>query len=459
MNVITRFPPSPTGYLHIGRARTALFNYLFAKKYDGKMVFRIEDTDRARSKKEYEENIVDCLKWLDIKYDSGPYRQSERGEVYAKYIQRLIDNGFAYLSDDIIDTNNITEGEDESLTNPKAKTEDKRHQVIRFKNPNKKIKFHDLIRGDIEFDTTDLKDFVIAKSLNEPLYHLTVVVDDYEMGITHVIRGEDGISNTPRQILIQEAIGAPRPIYAHLPLILAPDKTKLSGRHGAVAVTDYRELGYLPEAIINFLALLGWNPGTEQEIFSINELINAFDINKVNKSGAVFNIEKLNWYNKQYIQKLRDTDFISYASTFIPEWLNKDSDTFKKLFPLLKDKITIFSDIKTLLDGGELAFIKEIKPYDKQMLLWKKTPDPALAKKHLIFVLETLQKLDHDSFTAEKIKSSIWSYVEANGKGDVLWPMRVAITGQERSPDPFISAMVVGREETINRISKAIELL
>ncbi|MDQ2932939.1 MAG: glutamate--tRNA ligase, partial [bacterium] len=284
--IITRFPPSPTGYLHIGRARTALFNYLFARKQGGKMVFRIEDTDKERSKKEYEENIIECLKWLNIGYDSGPFRQSERNEIYSKYIQKLIDDGFAYVSKE--DTSATPEGET------------KRAEVIRFKNPKKKIIFTDLIRGEIEFDTTDLGDFVIAKSIDEPLYHLTVVVDDHEMEITHVIRGDDGISNTPRQILIQEGIGAKRPLYAHVPLILAADKSKLSGRHGAVAVSEYRNEGYLPEAIINFLALLGWNPGTDQELFTVEELIQQFDLEKVQKSGAIFNIEKLKWFNRQY---------------------------------------------------------------------------------------------------------------------------------------------------------------
>ena len=261
--VIVRYPPSPTGLLHIGNVRTLLFNYLFAKQNNGQIVFRLEDTDKERSKKEYEEDIIENLKWLHIEPDfSTTVRQSERSEIYKKYLEKLISEGKAYLSKE-------------------ENTEDgKRAEVIRFKNPNQKIKFNDLIRGDIEFDTTELKDFVIAKSLEEPVYHLAVVVDDFEMGVTHIIRGDDGISNTPRQILIQEAIGTPRPIYAHLPLILAPDKTKLSKRkHGEqVSVSFYKSAGYLPEAMINFLAMVGWNPGTEQEIFSMEELIEKFDI-------------------------------------------------------------------------------------------------------------------------------------------------------------------------------------
>ena len=266
--------PSPTGNFHVGSARTALFNFLFARKNNGKFILRIEDTDKERSKKEFEDDIFESLEWLGLKHDEL-YRQSERGEVYKSYIEKMLDEGSVYESDD---------------------------KVIRFKNPNKKIKFNDLIRGEIEFDTTELEDFVIAKSVNEPLYHLAVVIDDFESGITHVIRGEDHISNTARQILIQEAIGAPRPIYAHLPLILAPDRSKLSKRkHGeSVSLDYYRNKGYSPAAIINYLALLGWNPGTEQEIFTLEELIKVFDLSRVHKGGAIFDEKKLAWVNRKH---------------------------------------------------------------------------------------------------------------------------------------------------------------
>ena len=269
--------PSPTGNFHVGSVRTALFNFLFARKNTGKFILRIEDTDKQRSKKEFEDDILKSLKWLGLKYDEC-YRQSERGEVYKSYIKKMLENGTAFES------------------------EEEEKKVIRFKNPNKKVKFNDLVRGEIEFDTTELKDFVIAKSVDEPLYHLAVVIDDFESGITHVIRGEDHISNTPRQILIQEAIGATRPIYAHLPLILAPDRSKLSKRkHGeSVSLDYYRNKGYSPEAIINYLALLGWNPGTEQEIFTLDELIKVFDLSRVHKGGAIFDEKKLAWVNRQH---------------------------------------------------------------------------------------------------------------------------------------------------------------
>jgi glutamyl/glutaminyl-tRNA synthetase len=261
---------------------------LFAKKNGGKIIFRFEDTDRERSKKEFGEDILESLKWMGITYDEGPFRQSDRTEVYKKYIKMMLDSGHAYLSTGEGDTE-FAIFDPQKLTT-KALTKN-RDSVIRFKNPKKKIIFNDLIRGPVEFDTEELGDFVIAKSIDEPIYHLAVVVDDFDMGITHIIRGDDGISNTPRQILIQEAIGAPRPQYAHVPLILAPDRSKLSGRHGAVSIRDYRKMGYLPEALVNYLALLGWNPGTEQEIFNMNELIEAFDISKIQKGGAIFNTE------------------------------------------------------------------------------------------------------------------------------------------------------------------------
>ncbi|HEU5114515.1 MAG TPA: glutamate--tRNA ligase family protein, partial [Candidatus Paceibacterota bacterium] len=279
---VTRFAPSPTGYLHAGNYRTAVFSYLFARQNGGKFILRVEDTDRARSKKEYENNILESLEWLKLPYDEM-YRQSERGDIYREYLEKLIAEDKAYVS------------QETTVHNQEDNAKERRTEVIRFRNPNKRVRFQDLIRGDIEFDTTELGDFVIAKSVTEPIFHFAVVLDDYLMGITHVIRGEDHISNTPRQILIQEALGAPTPIYAHLPLVLAHDRSKLSKRHGAESMTHYRDAGYVPDALLNYMALLGWNPGTDQEIFDLDGLIKAFDISKVQKGGAIFNEEKLRW--------------------------------------------------------------------------------------------------------------------------------------------------------------------
>lgn len=325
----TRFAPSPSGFFHIGSARTALFNYLFAKNHGGKFVLRIEDTNPETSKKEYEEDILSALKWLGLEWDEGPsekgdrgeegpYRQSERKKIYRKYLEKLLAEKKAYFcfcSEEELEAqsqyqisigespkysgkcNALTEGE---VNDRLAKNE---QCIIRLRTPEKKIKVKDLIRGDLEFDTRIIGDFSIAKDLESPLYNFSVTVDDAEMKITHVIRGEDLLSNTPKQILIQDILGLPSVEYAHLPLILAPDRSKLSKRHNAPSVSAFCQDGYLPEAMINFLAFLGWNPGDEREIYSLPSLIKEFSIEKVQKGGAVFNIKRLEFMNGFYIRQ------------------------------------------------------------------------------------------------------------------------------------------------------------
>jgi len=424
---VTRFPPSPTGPFHVGNARTALFNYLFTKQNHGKMLFRLEDTDKERSKKEYEEDIIENLKWLGIELDFKNFpRQSERSKIYKKYLQKLLDENKAYLDE----------------------------KAVRFKNPNKKIKFEDLIRGEIEFDTSELEDFVIAKNLDEPLYHLAVVVDDFEMGVTHVIRGEDHISNTPRQILIQEAIGAPRPIYAHLPLILAQDRSKLSKRkHGeSVSVSFYRKNGYLPEALVNFLALLGWNPGTKQEIFSMEELIEKFDIKKVQKSGAIFNLEKLDWLNKQYIKKIPTKDLAKMLLEYLSE---KKPDSWEKIVELEKDRISKLSDISDIKEG--IGYFFEEPVYNSALLIWKDS-NKEKTKIHLEQIVKILCDIPENNFIKDNIKNAVWDYAEKQGRGNVLWPFRVALSGLDKSPDPFTLADILGKIKTINRLKNALNI-
>jgi glutamyl-tRNA synthetase len=425
--VVTRFAPSPTGLLHAGNYRTALFSYIFTLQNKGKFVLRIEDTDKARSKKEYEYNIIESLNWLGIKYDEF-YRQSDRTEIHKSYIKKLIDSGKAYISKEI----------------PKEAGD--RSEVIRFKNPNKKVSFVDLVRGKIEFDTTDLGDFIIAKSMEEPVFHLVVVVDDFEMGITHIIRGEDHISNTPRHILIQEALSIPTPLYAHIPLLLAPDRSKLSKRKGALPMTDYRDMGYLPETMINYMAFLGWNPGTEQEIMSFGDILIQFSLDKVQKSGAIFNIEKLDWFNKKYIEKMTLDEFTKSANKFIPENISP------KLLPLIKEKISKYSEIEDLLEG-ELSFINPLNEYSKESLKWKQEKDLVNTKEYLRLIIEKLIGLN--DFSKESIKIAIWPLAEEKGKGNVLWPMRYALSGKEKSPDPFTIAEILGNEETIKRLAYA----
>ncbi len=445
--VITRFAPSPTGYFHAGSYRTALFSWFFAKQNGGKFILRIEDTDKERSKKEFEDNIIDSLKWLGLDYDEF-YRQSERTDIYKKYVKQLIDSGHAYVSKE------------------KPKEGGERDEVIRFKNPNKKVVFEDLIRGKIGFDTTELGDFVIAKSEDEPVFHLVNVVDDCEMGMTHIIRGEDHISNTPRQILIYEALGIKPPQFAHIPLLLAKDRSKLSKRNGAVPVTEYRGRGYLPEAIVNYLALLGWHPADEREVLTIDEIIKEFSLNRVQKSGAIFDEDKLKWFNRQYLVRLGDDEFIKHAAQFLPESIPTNSEVFKRSLPLIRDKVQAFDEIAQLFgNGGELSFAMGVNEtaslleYPKEMLLWKKNPDPKSALTHLNKTKELLAALPEEKFTADSIKNTLWDYAEKNGKGDVLWPMRVALTGQEKSPDPFACTFILGKKETLTRIEKACELL
>ncbi len=427
--VVTRFAPSPTGLLHAGNYRTALFSYIFSLQNKVKFILRIEDTDKARSKKEYEDNIVESLKWLGIKYDEF-YRQSDRSDLYASNLKKLIDSGHAYVSKEI----------------PKEVGD--REEVIRFKNPNKKISFVDLIRGKIEFDTTDLGDFIIARSMNEPVFHLVVVIDDFEMGITHIIRGEDHISNTPRHILIQEALGIPTPLYAHIPLLLAPDRSKMSKRKGALPITDYRDRGYLPNALINYMSFLGWNPGTEQEVMSFDEIINQFSLEKVQKAGAIFNEEKLSWFNKQYIDKMSIDDFVIAAKNFIPENISP------KLLPLIKEKISKFSEIKPLFET-ELSFINPLPVYSFELLKWKQEKDLVNTKVYLGHIVEVLEVMTE--FTKESVKQALWPYAEEKGKGNILWPMRFALSGKDKSPDPFVIAEILGKEETVKRLKYAIQ--
>lgn len=438
--VVTRFPPSPTGWFHIGNARTALFNYFFTKQNNGKLLFRLEDTDKERSEQKYSDDIISGLKWLGIDIDyTNPYKQSEHGDTYKKYIEMMLENGSAYISKE------------------EVKEEGQRAEVIRLKNPGKKIKYNDMIRGDIEVDTTELGDFIIAKSVSEPIYHLAVVVDDFEMGITHVMRGEDGIYNTPRQILIQEAIGAPRPVYAHLPFILNEDRSKLSKRKQGelVSLKYYREQGFLPEAMVNFLAFCGWNPGGEVEIMSMDEIIKAFNIEKVQKGGAVFNIEKLKWINREYIKKMPAAEVLSIVANKMP---NIAKDVLERALPSIVDHIYVFGDIDTLVNAGEFNYLNNIGDFPKEKMLWKGEADASATIEHLRYAFEIIKKMPENS-TAEQIKASLWDYATEKGRGQVLWPLRYALSGKDKSPDPFVLINILGTKIATERIENAIKKL
>lgn len=433
-HVVTRIAPSPTGPLHVGTARSALFNYLFAKKHNGSFIVRIEDTDTERSKKEFEENILHNLSWLGLKPDDV-FLQSERKDIYTPYIQRLIKSDAAYVSKE--------ESKQEA---------GKKVNVVRLRNQGKKITFHDEIRGDITFDTAELGDFVIARSETDPLYHLAVVIDDHEMQISHIIRGEDHISNTPRQILIQEALGLNRPIYAHIPLILAPDRTKLSKRRGATSISDYSH-NYLPEAFVNYLALLGWNPGTEKEFFTLTELVETFSLEKIQKGGAIFDVNKLNAINQHYIKELSPDVFRQKVLEAVSNIEDLGDDTEKRdaVILSLQKSVKTFSEAAAELEKNTFYFAPPV--YDTENLI-PKDSDTARTRTHLEKVLAFLEPVEQ--FTAEEIKDVLWDYATEEGRGAVLWPLRYALTGEERSPDPFSVAAILGKSETISRLKAAL---
>ncbi len=437
--VAVRFAPSPTGFLHMGGVRTAFFNFLFARKHAGTFVLRIEDTDKERNREEWTTGLIDDLAWLGLSHDVFA-KQSERTEMYRNALQKLIDSGHAYISK-------------ETPTEP-----GQRDEVIRFKNPNKVVAIEDLIRGTVSVDTTDLGDFVIARSIEEPVYHFAVVVDDGDMNITHVIRAEEHLSNTPRQILIQEALGLPRPVYAHLPLVLATDKSKLSKRkHGeSVSLTYYRNRGYLPQAILNFVVLMGWNPGTDQEFFTLDEMVNLFDITKVQKGGAVFNVEKLNWINRHYIREMSPDAQLAEIVKYAPA--GTDVQKLAKVQPVIIDHIQTFGDIPAMFESGELSFFFTAPEYDASRLVWK-NDERATTARHLTHVSRCLEPLSDESFSQDTVKAAVWEYAETEGKGNVLWPFRFALTGADKSPDPFTVAGILGKKETLARLSHALHLL
>lgn len=497
--VRVRIAPSPTGPLHIGTARTALFNYLFAQKYQGSFIIRIEDTDQERSKKEWEDNIIEGLKWLGIEWaegpdiggDYGPYRQSEKRETYAKYLKQLIDADKAYYcfcSKEELEAQRqyqmsmgkapIYMGKCRDLSKEQVAQylKEKKPFVIRLKNPIKKVSFEDMVRGKIEFDSALLGDFVLARSFRSPLYNFAVVVDDEEMAISHVIRGEDHISNTPKQILIQEALGFKTPHYGHLPLILGPDKSKMSKRHGATSIVDYQKQGYLSEALINFIALLSWNPGNDKEIFSLSNLIKSFSIEKIQKSGAVFNIRKLEWMNGFYIRQKslenltqRSISYLQERQMIEPTVSSQDmsGEIYKIVktgetvdFNYLKRIVSLYQErMKKLSEIADLAhfFFEGALDYQKELLFWKDMKEKEL-KKILKRLITILSKIKEKEWTKDNITAVLTKETERIGdRGTLLWPMRVALTGEKASAGPFDVAAILGKEKTIERITRAYE--
>lgn len=479
--VRVRFAPSPTGFFHIGSARTVLFNWLFARQNDGKFILRIEDTDVERSNPEYEKDILEGIKWLGLNWDEGvnvggpygPYRQSERLDIYEKYLRQLLDEDKAYYcfcSKEQLELDRqamLSQGLAPKYSGrcrhiPKDESEKRiasgESAVIRFKVPEIEIEFHDLIRDKVKFNAGLIGDVIIAKNLRSPLYNFSATIDDFEMQITHVIRGEEHLSNTPKQILIQRTLGFSEPKYAHLPLILTPDRHKMSKRLLESSLYDYKNEGYLSEAVINFLAFLGWHPKDEREILSLNELIQEFDLKRVQKAGAVFNIEKLGWLNAQYIKKIGSEDLAEKLKNFVPEkWLSeKNRELLIKAISAEKDRM------KKLTDFSDLAGpFFELPDYDIKLLAWPRQveidKEKTLANLKLLF--EEINKVFKADFNSENLEKIIMPLTAVWGRGELLWPLRASLSGKEFSAGPFEIMDVLGKEETLKRINIAIEKL
>lgn len=494
----TRFAPSPTGFVHIGSLRTALFSFLFARHHKGAHVLRIEDTDQNRQVEGALENLLRVMSQVGVEFDEGfyldreqlkqkgdhgPYLQSQRLEHYHKYAQQLVEQGSAYYC--FCDETRLEELRKEQIALKKPPMYDrhcrylskeeiaqklekfttaKTKPVIRQAIPEERqTTVKDLVYGEMTFDHKVLDDQVLLKSDGFPTYHLAVVVDDHLMEISHVIRGEEWISSTPKHLLLYEAFGWQPTEFAHLPLILNPDKSKLSKRQGDVSVEDFLAKGYLKEALVNFVAFLGWNPKTEQEVFSLQDLIEQFELTKVNKSAAIFDLNKLDWLNGLYIREL---PIELLTKELMPYWKSYgvELDKFKieyleSITALEKDRLKKLSEI-----GERTIYFFQTPEYDASMLVWKKS-DASQTKQVLQELLAHLEQLDENDFAQDKLEINIKQFIADHNydNGTVLWPLRVALTGLEKSPGPFEVAATLalgrGKEAILSRINSATQKL
>lgn len=462
MTIRTRFAPSPTGYLHVGGARTALFSWLYARKHGGRFILRIEDTDLERSSQESVNAILEGMTWLGLEYDEGPFYQTQRFDRYKEVIQQLLDQGdayYCYCSREELDVLR----EQQMLNKEKPRYNGKcRHgvadaqgeKVIRFKNPEQgEVVIDDLVKGQIIVANKELDDLIIARSDGTPTYNLSVVVDDMDMGITHVIRGDDHVNNTPRQINILKALGAQLPVYAHVPMILGSDGARLSKRHGAVSVMQYRDDGYLPEALLNYLVRLGWSHG-DQELFSIDEMIALFELEKVNVSASTFNTDKLLWLNHQYIM---NSDPIHVARHLA--WHMGERGVDPASGPALSEVVRAQRErCKTLVQMADesVYFYRDFEAYD----------DKAVKKNFKLGAEEVLQYLWNKfdalaDWEAEVLHQVVLDAAESLqlGLGKVAQPLRVAVCGTAVSPAIDATLSLLGREKTLDRIARAIQYI
>jgi glutamyl-tRNA synthetase len=476
MNVRTRFAPSPTGFLHVGSARTALFAWLHARKHGGQFILRIEDTDKEREIEGAIGHIMQSLRWLGIQWDEGPdnggphepYIQSGRLDLYRTYAEKLVASGFAYpdpyTSDEVDAFRKQAELEQRPFLfrnhRPETTIEWNGKTPLRFKAPFiKRYTWNDLVRGELTAGEEAVDDFILIKGDGYPTYNFCHVVDDIEMEITHVMRGEEFISSTPKFLSLYDALELPPPVFATLPPILGEGgNKKLSKRDGAKDILDYAREGYLPEAFVNFLALLGWNPGTEQELFSPEELIAEFDISRIQKSGAMFNEEKLLFVNQQWMRKLSDKDFISKGNFAVT-----NESRLHKAIHLLKERAHTFGEAREMLTG-ELSCLFLRPSYDGAKLRAKEPADlSSFTQETLTNILRIIAEIPEET-KMEEIKAMIMPVADGNpketgGRGAVLWPLRYALSGQERSPDPFSLIYILGKEESMLRIQEALGIL
>jgi glutamyl-tRNA synthetase len=454
-NVRVRIAPSPTGVPHIGTTRTALFNFLFARSHKGKFILRIEDTDRERLVPESLPQILEILRFLGVVWDEGPYYQSERLSLYLEFAKKLVDQKKAYYcfcTSGRLDE--MRKAQQKKGLPPKydkyclnlsrdevnKKISDGTSHTIRLKIPDRgKTSWDDLVHGKITFKNADLDDHILLKSDGWPTYHLAVVVDDYLMKITHVLRGDEWISSTPKHLILYQALGWKPPEFAHLPIVLGPDKAKLSKRHGAKSVLEYRDEGYLPEALINFMALLGWSPKTDQEIFTTEELIKIFDIKGINPTSPIFNLEKLQWFNEQWIKKLSVKDLSKRLENFVPnEW---DKKNIEKLLPLARERMKTLKDFAKLSD---YIFAKKIK-----------VKISGRGVKILKDYLSVIVKIK--SWKTENLREASEDFVKKTGllNKELFMLIRKVISGKEVTLPLFESMEILGREESLKRIAAA----
>ena len=487
-----RIAPSPTGPLHIGTARTALFNYLYARHTGGTFILRLEDTDQARSSIAYEKDILDGLHWLGLRWDEGPevagegargphapYRQMERLPSYAAAAERLLAADMAYpcyCTPEELDADRKAKeaaklppryvGRCAALTVEEraAREADGRRGALRFRVGTGIVGFDDLVRGHVEFDVSNLGgDFAIVRADGTPLYHFTVVVDDATMQMTHVIRGEDHLSNTPKHILLFQALGYAVPQFAHLPLILNPDRTKMSKRKSQTAISDYIAQGFIREALVNYLALLGWATGTEEEVLSIDEIVQRFKLETVHKGGAVFDRERLEWLNGQWIRRLDPDDLVDRLRPFVEaelaagriDWMPSD-DELRGLLPIIGERLPTLGAIGDLVGFLWLRHVK-LDP----MLLVPKRWDAATTRDGLTAARDVMAGLGEVSFEADELEPPLRALAEVRGwkAGDLFMAIRVAVTGRTATPPLFDTLVALGPERTAERLARAIEVL